>query len=119
MTGDTKEEVMFILYGKGSNGKTLFINIILTLTGDYSQSIPTSILRGDVKIGNASPELARLQGVRFGKIIELRENIQINEERVKAITSTDRIVGRGLYQSKIIEFDPTHKLWVATNHLPR
>jgi putative DNA primase/helicase len=119
LTGDVTEEVLFLLHGTGSNGKTLLLNIILKLMGDYGQSTPVSILRGDEKIGNATPELARLYGVRFAKIVELRESIKLNEERVKAITSTDRIVGRGLYQGKLLEFDPTHKLWIATNHLPK
>jgi putative DNA primase/helicase len=37
LTGSIKEQVMFVLYGSGRNGKSTFINVIKDLLGDYAK----------------------------------------------------------------------------------
>jgi len=41
MTGDISEQVMFILYGTGANGKSTFLNAIQHILGEYSTSTNT------------------------------------------------------------------------------
>ena len=36
LTGDTSEQVIFILHGPGANGKTTLVEVIRALLGDYS-----------------------------------------------------------------------------------
>jgi phage/plasmid-associated DNA primase len=36
VTGDTSEQVMFILFGSGANGKSTFLNTIMHILGDYA-----------------------------------------------------------------------------------
>lgn len=38
LTGDTREECLFLLHGSGANGKTTFLNVIRALLGDHSRS---------------------------------------------------------------------------------
>jgi len=38
LTGDTREQVLFIFYGTGANGKTTFISTIMSMLGDYAIS---------------------------------------------------------------------------------
>jgi putative DNA primase/helicase len=58
-----------------------------------------------------------LKGCRFVADNETNENDQLNEARVKFITSQDTITGRYLY-GHLIDFFPTHKTFLATNHKP-
>lgn len=53
LTGDTSEQVMFFLYGTGSNGKSTFLDVISSLLGDYAQHTPTETLM--VKRNDAIP----------------------------------------------------------------
>jgi putative DNA primase/helicase len=62
-------------------------------------------------------ENARLKGVRFVAINETKENDQLNEARVKFITSQDTMTARYLY-GHLFDFFPTHKTFVTTNHKP-
>jgi putative DNA primase/helicase len=41
ISGNTKEQVIFILYGSGANGKSTFLNTIMNLLGDYAMATPT------------------------------------------------------------------------------
>ena len=117
LTGDIREQCFFILYGSGANGKSVFLNVLLQLMGEYGQSTPSSTLKEMGNVGNASPEIARLVNVRFVKSVEMKEQSRFNVERIKYLTGGDRIVARSLYR-EFIEFDPTHKIWLAVNHKP-
>jgi len=72
---------------------------------------------GRLSPGGATPDLARLRGVRFAVTAELDDGQRLCEARVKDLTGADRIVARHLYREPI-EFDPTHKLWMYGNHKP-
>ena len=41
VTGDTREQTMFILFGSGANGKTTFLDTIMSILGDYATATPT------------------------------------------------------------------------------
>ena len=38
LTGTTREQCFFVLYGSGANGKTVFIETILSVLGEYALS---------------------------------------------------------------------------------
>ena len=59
-TSDTGEQVMFILYGKGANGKSVFLRTIGALLGDYCMTTPPETLMTRRNSGGPSPDLARL-----------------------------------------------------------
>jgi len=117
LTGEIGEQCLFMLYGSGANGKSVFLNTLSQLMGEYGQSTPSSTLKDMGSFGNASPEIARLVNVRFVKSVEMKEQSRFNVERIKYLTGGDRIVARGLYK-EFIEFEPTHKIWLAVNHKP-
>jgi putative DNA primase/helicase len=48
---------------------------------------------------------------------ETNENDQLNDARVKFITSQDMITARYLY-AHFFDFFPTHKTFLTTNHKP-
>ena len=119
LTGDTSEQVLFMLHGHGANGKTTLVRCVGDLLGEYAQQLPAEALmakRFDAG-GGATPDLARLRGARFVAAAEIEHGQRLAEQLVKKITGGDVIVARHLY-AEPIEFCPTHKIWLALNHLP-
>lgn len=119
LTGGVGEQCLFFLYGSGQNGKSVFIQTLLHMLGEYAQKAPTEMIMKQERSssGGASPDMARLRGVRLAVTAELEENQRMGEARVKDLTGADRIVARHLYREPI-EYDPTHKLWIYGNHKP-
>jgi putative DNA primase/helicase len=113
LTGLTGEEVMFVPWGIGSNGKSTFRETVFALLGDYAAGADASMLVTSRRAGGATPDLARLHGRRLVTINETEQNALLNESRVKFITSHDIITARNLYEEPF-DFTPTHKTWV--NH---
>jgi putative DNA primase/helicase len=117
LTGSVQEEVTFILWGTGNNGKSTFRETLHALHGDYALAADASLLTEQRTRGGATEEIARLKGCRFVAVNETNENDQLNEARVKFITSQDTMTARYLY-GHLFDFFPTHKAFVTTNHKP-
>lgn len=118
LTGSTGAQVMFLLHGRGANGKSTFLETVRDLLGDYAQQAPADLLmQTRSNSGGATPDLARLPGARFVSAVETGQGRRLDEPLIKQITGGDRIAARRLYRD-VFEFTPTHKLWLGTNHLP-
>jgi putative DNA primase/helicase len=116
ITGDTSEQVMFILFGSGANGKSTFLNTIMKLCGDYCAATPTETFlkkNGD-QITN---DIARLRGTRFVTTTEAEQGRRLSEPLIKQITGNDTLTARFLY-GEFFNFVPTFKVYMATNHKP-
>jgi putative DNA primase/helicase len=116
ITGDTSEQVMFILFGAGANGKSTFLNTIMNLLGDYAISTPTETFmkrNGD----QSSNDIARLRGARFVTTSEAEQGRRLSEPLIKQITGNDRMTARFLFK-EFFSFVPTFKIFMATNHKP-
>jgi len=117
LTGSTAERCMFILHGGGKNGKTVFIESLRLLLGDYVARAPTQTLL--VKRGETIPnDLARLRGVRLVTASETGDGNQLDEALVKDITGGDRVMARFM-RGEWFEFTPHFKIFLSTNHKPR
>lgn len=117
LSGLTSEQCLFILYGSGSNGKSVFIELIRQLLGSYARQADfnTFILKDGEKVRN---DLARLVGARMVAAVESPENKFLDEATVKQLTGSDTVTARFLHQ-EYFEFRPSFKIWLATNHKPR
>jgi putative DNA primase/helicase len=117
VTGAVSEDVFFILHGAGSNGKTTFNNCVHDLLDGYAGRVPAELLM--IRQGERHPtELATLFRKRFVSCSETGDGRRLAEDRVKSFTSSDPITCRRMRED-FWEFQPTHKLWVATNHKPQ
>lgn len=117
LTGLTGEEVMFVLYGTGNNGKSTFRETLFALLEDYAVGADASLLVTSRRAGGATPDLARLHGRRLVTVNETEQNALLNESRVKFITGHDVITARNLYEQPF-DFTPTHKTVLTTNYKP-
>ena len=118
LTGRVTEEVLVICIGYGSNGKSVFSNVIYRIMGGYSRTAPPSLLtvrRSD----DASPrnDLAALAGARYVSISELQAGDRLDEQVVKLLAGREPISARFLHK-EFFEFLPTFTAWLRTNHKP-
>jgi putative DNA primase/helicase len=116
LTGDISEQVMFILFGTGANGKSTFLNTIMYILGDYATSTLTETFMKKSGDGNTN-DVARLRGTRFVAATEVEEGRQLSEPLIKKITGNDQMTARFLY-GEFFNFTPTFKIFLATNHKP-
>lgn len=117
LTGDTSEQVMYLLHGTGANGKSTLLDTLRYVTGDYAMHTPTDTLmvkRGDAGVPN---DLARLMGARFVSAVEAEDGKRLAESLVKQVTGGDPITARFM-RAEWFEFTPTFKLFLAANHKP-
>jgi len=116
LTGDTREDVIFIPFGTGSNGKTTFMKTMQALLGDFAMQTPTETLM--CKRGEGIPnDVARLKGSRLVAASEAEEGKRLAESLVKSLTGGDKVSARFM-RAEWFEFEPTFKIWLSTNHKP-
>jgi len=118
LTGLVTEEIAVICYGVGSNGKSVFGNVINQILGGYSTTAASTVLttrRSD----DASPrnDLAALAGARYVSINELQAGDRLDEQVVKMIAGREPISARFLHK-EFFEYMPTFTAWLRTNHKP-
>ena len=116
LTGDNSEQVMFILFGSGANGKTTFLNTIMYILGDYAIATPTETFMKKAGDQNTN-DIARLRGTRFVTTTEAEQGRRLSEPLIKKITGNDQVTARFLY-GEYFNFTPTFKILMATNHKP-
>ncbi|MEZ6102739.1 MAG: phage/plasmid primase, P4 family [Pirellulaceae bacterium] len=118
LTGCVSEHILPILYGTGANGKSVFTNTIMGLMGgDYAMQCPQSMLMAS-KHERHPTELADLFGKRLAAGVETDQGSRFSESLVKSLTGGDTIRARRCRED-FWQFEPTHKIWLATNYKPR
>ena len=120
LIGATPEECFFIAYGKSTrNGKGTLFDLVLDTIGDYGLQMDfETIARTGTKDGSrATPDLARLIGVRYVLVNEPQKGTCFNEALVKQLTGSDDINARPLFGA-IIQFKPLFTIFITTNNLP-
>ena len=117
MTGLVDEEVFFLAYGTGQNGKSVFANIIAAVMGEYVVTLGAPLITLRKHDNEAERQMAKLPGSRLALVNETSQGEVFDSARVKAIASREKLAARFLHK-EVFNFMPTHKLWIRTNHLP-
>ena len=119
MTGSVRERVIFLLHGKGKNGKTTLVNVLLLLAGDEEYGIPTpsETLLASRRDGGVRNDLARFAGVRVVAAMESDQGRKLAPALIKQLTGGDPIPARFLF-GEFFTINPTWKIWFSTNHRP-
>jgi putative DNA primase/helicase len=117
LTGLTIEQVLFILHGLGDNGKTVLLELLSALFGDYAMTTPVETLMVKDRAGIPN-DIARLRGARLVSARESEKNQRLAEAMIKQMTGGDKLTARFL-NKEWFEYKPAFKLWLATNHKPK
>lgn len=121
LTGEITEQCIFLLQGKGGDGKSTTMDVLRQHLGDYGavagvESFIAGQQRGG---GEASPDMARLAGdTRMVSTGEPRVGAALDEARIKTITGGQPLTARELH-GKPFEYVPRFKLWFECNRKPR
>lgn len=116
LTGITTEHALFFLYGTGANGKSVFVNTVSAILGDYATNAPMDTFM-ETRSDRHPTDLAGLRGARLVSLIETEQGRRWAESKIKALTGGDKIAARFMRQD-FFEYVPKFKLVIAGNHKP-
>lgn len=116
ITGYTPpDDLMIILMGGGSNGKTTFLELIRQCLGDYAATVDEKVLLGES--GGHSTERMALFGARFALSEELPGGRELNMNKIKKLVGTSTLQARKMRQDEVT-WSATHGLFLTTNNQP-
>lgn len=116
LTGLVSEHTLAFLWGPGGNGKSVFVNTLTGILGEYARTAPMETFTASMNDRHPT-ELAGLQGARLVAASETQEGRAWDEAKVKSITGGDPITARYMHKD-FFTFEPTFKLVFLGNHKP-
>lgn len=119
LLGHVRDHVLLIWFGLGANGKGTLRDAVKHALGDYAVEVPADILLVQ-KYGQQAlaPERMRMRGARMAFCSEIANGAKLDEATMKKLTGGDPVNAKLLYRNPV-EFDPSHTLFMLTNHLPQ
>lgn len=115
-SADVRHHILPFPHGGGQNGKSVLMDTLRSLLGDYATTAPPGFLM-EGKHEHAS-EVARLQGLRLVVASEVNQTSRFDEAKLKELTGGDTLTARFMRQD-FFTFQPTHHLWLMANHKPQ
>lgn len=118
MTGLTEQKLAF-LYGMGANGKSVLVDLMAKIMGDYAAVAKIESLTGTNRRGggDATPDLVPLIGARMVRAAEPDEGMRWQEGLIKDLTGGEPILVRALH-ADFIQVRPIFSLTISGNHKP-
>lgn len=118
ITGETKEEVFFILQGPGRSGKTTIVSTIATILGAPLARATSFSTFCDYERDSKRFSMAAFRASRFVMASEASRRTRFNESTIKLVTGREPIEaafkGRDAFT-----YWPSFKIWLTTNFVPR
>jgi putative DNA primase/helicase len=117
LVGEVVEHILAIFHGHGSNGKSLLIEILIAILGEYAHKAPADLLL--VRNGEVHPtEKADLLGRRLVFCTETDAGRSLAPALTKELSGGDLVTARKMKQD-FFTYKPTHTLFLCSNHKPR
>lgn len=116
LTGDTREQCFFFLFGPGGNGKGVYSRILKAIVGDYATNAENETFM-EQKFDRHTTDMASLKGARLITAGEPEEGRGWNESRLKQFTGGDPITARHM-RCDNFTYVPQGKLLFSSNHRP-
>lgn len=119
--GLTREQVFFMLQGRGGDGKSVTVNTVRRVLGAYSTTADVKTfldMKGQQSGAAASPDMARLAGAtRLVSTSEPPRGARLNEGLIKQVTGGAPLLARHLNRDPF-EFIPRFKIILEVNARP-
>lgn len=116
LTATVQEHCLFFLHGGGRNGKSVLVETIMKVMGDYACAAEPEMLMTRKHAGIPN-DVARLRGRRAVFLNETNQGHRFDEAKLKNLTGGDKLNARFL-REEFFDFAPTHKLCLRGNHKP-
>jgi putative DNA primase/helicase len=117
LSGSTREQAMFFMFGPPRSGKTTITRVLETLLGDYAGRVNIRSLMLDGNSGAPGNGIAQLAGTRLVFTSETSAGRRIDEGLIKDLTGEDTITARFMFKEPF-KFKPQFKLWMYGNFRP-
>ena len=117
MTANVQEQLFSVFYGTGGNGKSVLVNVISTIMGQYTLETPVETIMSKHGASGMSNDIARIKGARLVTCRESDNGQALAESLIKSLTGGDKIAARFLHK-EFFEFRPVAKWILFTNHKP-
>ena len=117
LTGNTSEHCLFFLHGDGRNGKSVFVEALEYIMGDYGTVARPELLTAKRQVDAIPNEIAALAGVRYVSTTETESGKRMAEAMLKQWTGGDTVSARFLH-AEFFTFKPEFKIFLASNHKP-
>lgn len=116
LTGLTREHALVFVYGPGGNGKSVFLNVAMSILSAYAKAAAMDTFTASK--GDKHPtDMAMLRGARLVTASETEEGHAWAEARIKALTGGDPVTARFMHKN-FFTFTPSFKLTIVGNHQP-
>lgn len=116
VTGYTREEVLFYIYGPPRSGKGTFTETITTMLGNVlSKEVDFQTFAERRNGDSQNFDLAPLKPTRFVAASESGKYQQLNAPRIKAITGGNDI-HCAFKHKDFFSYRPQFKVWLSSNH---
>lgn len=116
LTGSTREQQLTFIHGPGGNGKSVFLNVLSGILGDYA--CVASMDAFTHSFGDKHPtDIAMLVGARLVTASETRGGKRWDEARLKSLTGSEPVTARFMRQNNFT-YTPYFKLIFVGNHKP-
>ena len=118
MTGLPVQRMVFF-HGNGANGKSVLVDLMARIMGDYAATVRIESLTGTTRRGggDATPDLIPLIGARSARTSEPDQGTRLQEALIKELTGGEIIMVRALH-ADFVEIRPIFKLTMSGNHKP-
>lgn len=117
LSGDTSEHALFFIYGAGGNGKSVWLNTLTGILGEYATTAAMETFAAS-KYDKHPADLAMLKGARLVTASETEDGRTWAEAKIKQMTGGDPITARFMRRD-FFTYQPEFKLVIVGNHKPR
>jgi len=116
LSGVTTEQVLVFIWGPGGNGKSVFLNAISEILGDYA-TVATMDVFSASNMDRHTTDVADMMGSRLVTASETDIGRRWDEQRLKMLSGGERVKARFMRQDNVM-YRPTFKLLFSGNHQP-
>ena len=115
ITGNTREEILFYLFGPPRAGKGIFTETMLSMLGTpLADVISFSTLTAARDADTQNFNLAPLHSARVVMASESNQYERFNESKVKLLTGGDKIQAAYKHHTPF-SYRPKYKIWLSSN----